>query len=323
MSKSKSKDHTETNTEDELTNEAKKFLDEEYHLKIIKFLGSGAYSKVYKAVDYDKVGYAIKVIEMDKQDEDIRTEFIPRELQILSDVQDCCHPNIMMTFGYQPFDNYLFIFCELADGGDLISVLDKTRDTDLDPQIIQQWYYQIASAVNHLHLLGIAHRDIKPDNVIICNGTAKLCDFGHAIYGVKYGSNGSYEMVMTDHACGTLEYEAPEVIACELRNESYDAFIADSYSMGVVLYLMVTHDFPYNCENIDVDKTDDMDYHYNRVMNSEWTIEQKYKTDRLLLDLLTHLLEPSPLQRLHVFEILNHSWLSSDVSNNTWSLFGS
>ncbi|EGV99595.1 MAP/microtubule affinity-regulating kinase 4 [Cricetulus griseus] len=95
-------------------------------------------------------------------------------------------------------------------------------------------FKQFVSAVHHLHQRHIAHRDIKLDNILIDNaGNIKLCDFEMATQ-VAEGQ-------MLQENCGTLLYMAPEILAAK----RYDAPAGDKWSMGILLYALVTGYFPY------------------------------------------------------------------------------
>ncbi|KAL1764088.1 sperm motility kinase W, partial [Sigmodon hispidus] len=98
----------------------------------------------------------------------------------------------------------------------------------------------VVSGVHYLHQRHIAHRDIKLENILIDRaGKVKLCDFGLAIQFT--------EGQMLEEVCGSLLYEAPEILA----RKPYDGLAVDMWSLGVVLYVLVTGEFPYVETTVD------------------------------------------------------------------------
>jgi serine/threonine protein kinase len=120
---------------------------------------------------------------------------------------------------------------EYAANGDLFALLDSP---DFNEARARRYMGHVISAVEHLHGLGIVHRDIKPDNVLLDHtDTAKLCDFGMADYhGAKVFSGR-----------GTMPYMAPEIIQC--RGELHADRTHDVWALGVTLFVLLTGLFPW------------------------------------------------------------------------------
>lgn len=99
--------------------------------------------------------------------------------------------------------------------------------------------------IGYLHLNGVIHRDIKPENIIISGGVLKICDFGWSA--ITYSERKTF--------CGTLDYLSPEVA----NGEKYDVKI-DSWSVGVLLFEMLTGLPPYEAIRGTCDKKPALDY---------------------------------------------------------------
>ncbi|CAO2601541.1 Sperm motility kinase Z [Lemmus lemmus] len=125
-----------------------------------------------------------------------------------------------------------YLIMEYVEGEDLESCLSAVGC--LKEEEARAIFRQVVSAVHFLHQRRIAHRDIKLENILVdAAGNAKLCDFGMAIE-MKEGE-------MLEEICGSLLYWAPEILA----RKPYDGLAGDMWSLGIVLYVLVTGHFPY------------------------------------------------------------------------------
>ncbi len=266
---------------------------------IVQYLGSGAYSNVFK-VKFGAHLFAIKVIELAKQPNNVINKYLPREMSIASNIR---HPYIMVTHHILNLnDRFVFFVSDFADGGDLITILEK--DTELDVTIAKKWFSQIVEAVVYLHSRGIAHRDIKPDNILIDKKTAKLTDFGYARLSIDANGN----VLMTESFCGTYEYQSPEAI---IREEPYDPIISDCFSLGTLLFLMITLEFPFGSgKRIRTDTG--LKKFVRKQMRQEWQLTQNHKNDRNLYSLLRQLLNPDVSARIRSKQILSHPWFDTN-----------
>lgn len=169
-----------------------------------------------------------KTIMTEKQLERARCEIETLKL--------CQHPNIMSL--YEIFENseYIYLVLEHLSGGDLYSYLTKKHNL-LSEKLVCKFVYSIGNAIYYMHSLGIIHRDIKPDNVVLIStdesSDVKIVDFGLAIL------LGRQEYA-TD-CVGTLCYTAPEI----LEGDKYDKSV-DMWSLGVLTYLLLVGELPFN-----------------------------------------------------------------------------
>ncbi|KAF4315086.1 hypothetical protein BBO99_00009386 [Phytophthora kernoviae] len=136
------------------------------------------------------------------------------------------HENVIETRQQFQQDDSWFVVMEFCDGGDLWQQLEQTPHHRLPEARALPLFTQIISGLIHLHTNGIAHRDLSLENVLLSNGICKICDFGLS--------------TKADRICqervGKGYYMAPEVVA----GENYDPRAADIWSMGIVLFVMLT-----------------------------------------------------------------------------------
>lgn len=167
---------------------------------IMRTLGKGSFGKVKLALHTptgEKI--AIKILEKDmiKKDEDLMR--IRREIKILSQVR---HPNIIQLYEVVETSKYFFFLMEFAEQGELAEYIE-TRNKLAEEEACK-FFVQLISAIQYLHKIGCAHRDVKPSNILVdWEGNLKLIDFG---LGNEYKED---ERLKT--ACGSPCYAAPEV----------------------------------------------------------------------------------------------------------------
>ncbi|CAL6063672.1 Kinase [Hexamita inflata] len=190
-------------------------------------IGRGSYGTVFKCrLKYSGQFVALKVISTyGKSKNDI--EQLRKEIQLLQQIK---HQNIIQFFESFEEDGNIFISSELAET-DLFDIL---QDGPLPVNEIQKIAYQIIQVLNFLHTNRIAHRDIKPQNVLVCdNGACKLCDFGFA-------HQLSAQSTALNSIKGSPIYLAPEIA----KGISYNVQ-SDIWSYGVMLFELATQKPPF------------------------------------------------------------------------------
>lgn len=205
-----------------------KILDDRY--EIIELIGSGGMANVYKALCHRLNRYdAVKIM----RDETASNTELRRRFRAESQaVAMLSHPNIVSVYDVSHSDDVEYIVMELIDGITLKQYLQKK--SVLDPAEVLDFTIQTAKALEHAHSKGIIHRDIKPQNIMLLkDGMIKVADFGIAsLENTVEENNGE--------TVGSVHYIAPE----QARGEAPDAR-SDIYSLGIVMYEMLTGRLPY------------------------------------------------------------------------------
>jgi len=198
-------------------------------------IGRGGMATIYRAVDL-RMGrvVAAKILrEVYSTDPKFVTRF-QREARAASALQ---HPNIVQVFDYgQSGDNY-YIVMEYVDGSDLRRYLKKNGVLSNDRVV--QIAHDVALGLGAAHKLGIVHRDVKPQNIMLNDhGLVKLTDFGIAS---MYKDAEAERLTTTGMTLGTVQYYAPEQAQGEIVSPA-----ADVYALGIVMYEMLTGRTPFD-----------------------------------------------------------------------------
>eukprot|EP00826_Nyctotherus_ovalis_P048249 TRINITY_DN5659_c0_g1_i11.p1 TRINITY_DN5659_c0_g1~~TRINITY_DN5659_c0_g1_i11.p1 ORF type:complete len:512 (-),score=140.90 TRINITY_DN5659_c0_g1_i11:1507-3042(-) len=205
------------------------------HYELGLALGKGKFGLVREAT-HKQTGekVAVKIIKKKKLSIE-KLALAKREIEIM---KVCQHSNIISLLDTFENSDYIYIVLELLRGGDLYEYLEK-REFKISEARARNITHSLATALFYLHSYGIVHRDIKLENIMMTEDTdqaeAKLVDFGLS------------KMIGPSESCkepfGTIGYAAPEI----LKNEPYDKAI-DIWSLGTVLYIMLTSQMPFDEE---------------------------------------------------------------------------
>ncbi len=194
-----------------------------------KWLGGGRFGDVYLAED-TLLGkdFAVKVIRVNPSSLDQILE----EARVLSELN---HPNIVRFHTVDMVEDRLIIVMEYVEGTSLRKVIE--RESPMSQERTVFLMQQILNALHHAHSIGIVHRDVKPENIILTNdGTIKILDFGLAKI---------FEEDLSMSMGGTPLYMAPEAWKGDFSP------LSDQWSCGVILYEMLSGRHPFRADNLD------------------------------------------------------------------------
>ncbi len=208
-------------------------LDGRY--EITELIGVGGMADVYKATDIlEDRTVAVKILKNEFADNE---DFVRRFRNESKAIAVLSHPNIVKIYDVGFTDKIQFIVMEYIDGITLKEFMEqqgvlKWKDT-------VHFIIQILRALQHAHDRGIVHRDIKPQNIMLFpDGTIKVMDFGIARFAREEGKT------ISDKAIGSVHYISPEQARGDITDEK-----SDIYSVGVMMYEMLTGVKPFDADN--------------------------------------------------------------------------
>ena len=208
-------------------------LDGRYEVK--KRIGVGGMADVYRAFDrLEGRDVAVKILKNEYTKND---EFLQRFKNESKAIAVLSHPNIVKVYDVSFGDRIQYIVMEYIDGITLKEYISHQHVIPWKEAV--HFTVQILQALQHAHEKGIVHRDMKPQNIMLLqDGSIKVTDFGIA----RFSNNET--RTMTDKAIGSVHYIAPE----QARGDNTDGK-ADIYSVGVMLYEMLTGKLPFDADS--------------------------------------------------------------------------
>ncbi|XVF66574.1 hypothetical protein PTKIN_Ptkin10aG0048100 [Pterospermum kingtungense] len=251
-----------------------------------RLLGRGSFAKVQEATSLeDNSVVAIKIIDKTKTVDSAMEQSIVREVSTMRRLQH--HPNILKIYEVMATKTKIYLVMELASGGELFAKV--LRHGRLTEPAARRYFSQLVSALHFCHQNGVAHRDVKPQNLLLDqNGNLKVSDFGLSAL-PKQINNGLLRTV-----CGTPAYMAPEVV----RRKGYEGSKADAWSCGVILFVLLAGYLPF--------EDSDLVAMYKKIHRREFRFPSWISKQAKAI--IWHLLDPNPDRRMSLTNLMETSW---------------
>ncbi|KAL6623467.1 hypothetical protein ACP70R_033346 [Stipagrostis hirtigluma subsp. patula] len=260
-----------------------------------RLLGRGTFAKVYLARPVAG-GEPVAVKVIDKAEVMGTAGMAPRVLREVTAMRRLRHPNVLRLHEVLATRARIYLVMELAPGGDLLSRLAALPRRRLPEHAARRVFVQLVAALAYCHARGVAHRDVKPQNVLLDgDGNLKVSDFGLSALPDSLRDDGRLHT-----ACGTPAYAAPEV----LRRKAYDGAKADAWSCGVILFVLLAGYLPFDDSNIAdmCRKAHRREYEF-----PQWVSQPARR-------LVSRLLDPNPATRVAVEALATHPWFKRSLS---------
>lgn len=215
-------------------------------------------------------------------------------LNEVSILKSLSHKHIVPLLDFFETPSTFYLVMEKCNGGDVLDrVASIEQYTEKDAC---QFSKGLLEAVQYMHKRGIAHRDLKPQNLLLENNadntSVKICDFGYA--------KRVHVPLSLSTLCGSLHYVAPEL----LKNHPYDES-ADMWSVGVIIYFLLVGYLPFHHR--------DQNELFKIIRLGKFSFDKKYwsKVSREATELITHLLEVDPSTRYTATQALESDWIKN------------
>jgi serine/threonine protein kinase len=248
-------------------------------------LGKGGLATVKVGLEFTSgTRVAVKIINKEKLVNPREQISMAREITIMKLLK---HKNILRLYDIYENEEKIFLILDLYEGGDLYGYLTQKGALPAEEALLL--FKQIILGVEYCHKCMIVHRDLKPENLLLS------ADKKHLVisdFGLSTGMQGSRSVLKT--RCGTVHYISPEVA----KGDPYVGMASDIWSVGIILYAMVTATLPFDGPNsVAVLK---------KIVRGEFNIPPN--VPRELQDLIRLMLTGDPKERITIPQIKQHPW---------------
>ncbi|CAJ2633426.1 unnamed protein product [Trifolium pratense] len=231
-------------------------------------LGEGNFAKV-KFARHVETGehVAIKILDKEKI---LKHKMIRQIKQEISTMKLIRHPNVIRMHEVIANRSKIFIVMEIVTGGELFDKI--ARNGRLKEDEARKYFQQLICAVDYCHSRGVCHRDLKPENLLLdANGVLKVSDFGLSAL--------------------------PQQVRV-IQNKGYDGAIADLWSCGVILFVLMAGYLPFEEDNLVA--------LYKKIFKAEFTCPPWFSSSAKKL--IKRILDPSPVTRIKIADVIENEW---------------
>ncbi|CAD7973097.1 unnamed protein product [Amoebophrya sp. A120] len=260
-----------------------------------KTIGQGAYASVRVCTHHpSEKNYAVKIFDKTRSHWENRKKLVYREVKLMEKI---CRDNehICKFLEYVDCSNFLHLFQELVNGGNLRQELNKKQLRRISEGTVRNYFWQICDGIEYLHHNLVVHRDIKLENLLLHHNshgvTIKIVDFGFA---VKLQTPTQKLKVF----CGTPSYMSPEIVA----GKEYSGFQSDVWALGVVLYVLLCGRFPF--------KANQEHELYHKIRRGQFSLADNHVSSTAKR-VIKGILRVDGNLRPVVSQVVNHAWVLS------------
>jgi serine/threonine protein kinase len=259
-----------------------------------KTLGQGTFGKVKCAVDTadgKRTPYAIKILDRKQIEKENMQEQLKNEIAIMKMLK---HEHVVRMFEVIQSPQHIYIVLEIITGGELFDRIVAAKR--FDEGTARRYFQQLIQGVHYCHVQGVAHRDLKPENLLLdASDSLKISDFGLSAI-----SHDNQKSKLLQTTCGTPNYVAPEV----LKEKGYDGMIADVWSCGVILFVMLAGYLPFD------DST--MNGLFLKIERGEYRIPKTFSPP--VKNLISRMLTVDPAKRVKLTEVIDDAWFQQGLT---------
>ncbi|GMY17470.1 CBL-interacting serine/threonine-protein kinase 8 isoform X2 [Fagus crenata] len=251
-------------------------------------IGEGTFAKVKFAQNTETgESVALKVLDRNTIIKHKMVEQIKREISIMKLVR---HPYVVRLNEVLASRTKIYIILEYITGGELFDkIVHHGRLSEAESR---RYFQQLIDGVGYCHSKGVYHRDLKPENLLLDSlGNLKISDFGLSALPEQ-----GVSLLRT--TCGTPNYVAPEV----LSHKGYDGAVADVWSCGVILYVLIAGYLPF--DELDLTTL------YSKIEKAEFSCPSWFPVGAK--SLIHRILDPNPETRITIEQIRNDEWFNKD-----------
>lgn len=247
-------------------------------------IGEGTFAKVKFAQNTETgESVAMKILDRSTIIKHKMADQIKREISIMKLVR---HPYVVRLYEVLASRTKIYIILEFITGGELFDKI--VQNGRLSETESRKYFQQLIDGVDYCHSKGVFHRDLKPENLLLdSQGNLKISDFGLSALPEQ-----GVSILRT--TCGTPNYVAPEV----LGHKGYDGAVADVWSCGVILYVLIAGYLPF--DELDLTTL------YSKIEKAEFSCPSWFPVGAK--SLIHRMLDPNPETRVRVEEIRSDEW---------------